>query len=187
MNTTITKTPQIEDVFTLENFFSRTECKNHIYFSEVAGYQEATVSLREGARMMKGIRNNDRLIYTDQELADKLFTRILPFLPPDIEGMKPVGLNERFRFYRYTEKQRFNKHRDGRFVRNEHEESRLTFLIYLNDDFQGGETEFEEVSIFPKAGSGLVFLHELRHKGCPVIAGTKYVLRTDVMYRKSSE
>jgi len=57
-------------------------------------------------------------------------------------------------------------------------------MIYLNDDFEGGETKFDNVTIEPKTGTALCFIHEQKHEGCPVVEGLKYVLRTDVMYRK---
>ncbi|UUZ51302.1 2OG-Fe(II) oxygenase [Massilia sp. B-10] len=95
-------------------------------------------------------------------------------------------MNERFRFYRYTAQQFFKWHQDGTFRRSEHEESFLTFIMYLNDDYTGGATEFPWEKIAPKAGSVLVFPHRLRHQGATIVAGTKYVLRTDVMYRESS-
>ena len=56
----------------------------------------------------------------------------------------------------------------------------LTWTVYLNDDFEGGETEFlyQNKRIRPKAGTGCVFptgfLHT--HRGNPPIGGTKYIL-----------
>ena len=35
----------------------------------------------------------------------------------------------------------------------------------------------------PKTGMALVFRHPLLHKGDRVTAGSKYVVRTDIMYR----
>ncbi len=67
--------------------------------------------------------------------------------------------------------------------RSDKEMSLLTFLMYLNDDFHGGETEFPWQKIKPMRGSALIFPHRLSHQGAPVISGVKYVLRTDVMYR----
>ena len=90
-----------------------------------------------------------------------------------------------FRIYKYSPGQRFKMHRDGSYIRNEHEKSFYTFLIYLNDDFEGGETEFEGLfTVAPKKGSALVFHHPLRHEGKTLISGLKYVLRTDIMYTK---
>jgi len=70
----------------------------------------------------------------------------------------------------------------------------MTFMIYLNDGMPGGETRFfadvEQVvqqcpylSVQPKEGMALLFLHSIWHEGAVVHSGQKYVLRTDVMYQ----
>jgi 2OG-Fe(II) oxygenase superfamily len=68
----------------------------------------------------------------------------------------------------------------------------LTFLIYLNNDFEGGETKFYlphhlARGVVPRAGSILIFpqgnLASLIHEGAAVTKGVKYVIRTDVLYR----
>ena len=171
----------------IEDFLSPTECDNLILFSEMRGYDEAEVSLKSGSKMMKGIRNNYRLIYEDQALAEKLWNKLHDFCPVIIEGRIASGLNERFRFYRYEKGQRFKRHIDGRFERSEVEESRITFMVYLNDDFEGGETKFDDTTVIPKKGTALCFIHEQKHEGAPIISGTKYVLRSDVMYLSSIE
>ena len=135
--------------------------------------------------MIKGIRNNARLLYKNLPLAQQYWQKAKSFIPSKIEESQAIGFNEQFRFYRYQIQQKFNKHRDGRFKRNDLEESRITFMIYLNEDFEGGETTFETLQIRPQTGLALGFIHELKHKACPVTSGTKYVLRTDVMYHKA--
>jgi hypothetical protein len=45
--------------------------------------------------------------------------------------------------------------------------------------------QFLETPVKPKPGMTLVFQHELWHEGAPVTRGRKYVLRTDVLYRKA--
>ncbi len=105
-------------------------------------------------------------------------------MPHQIDGWNAVGLNERFRFYRYEKGQRFKRHIDGRFQRNEWEESRITFMVYLNDDFLGGATKFDDISVQPQIGSALCFMHEQKHEGMPILSHAKYVLRSDIMYRK---
>ena len=173
-----------EIIWTIDNFLTEKECDDLIIFSEQKGYEEAKVSLQSGAKMMKGIRNNYRLMYQDENLANQYWQLLKSFCPEEIENNEAVGLNEQFRFYKYESSQRFKRHIDGRFKRNEIEESRITFMIYLNDDFEGGETKFDNVTIEPKKGTALCFIHEQKHEGCPVVEGLKYVLRTDVMYRK---
>jgi len=172
-------------IFTIDNFLSPQECADHIARSEQIGFEEAVISTEEGDRIMKDARNNDRILYDNPDLAAKLFARALPWLPPEIDGWQPCGMNERFRFYRYTPAQFFKWHQDGTFRRSQHEESFLTFIMYLNDDYTGGATEFPWEKIQPKAGTVLVFPHRLRHQGAAIATGTKYVLRTDVMYREA--
>jgi len=173
-----------EIIWTIENFLTEKECEDLILFTEQKGYEEAKVSLSSGAKMIKGIRNNFRIMYQDENLANKYWQILKQFCPKEIEDNEAIGLNEQFRFYKYESNQRFKRHIDGRFKRNEQEESRITFMIYLNDDFEGGETKFDHVTIHPKTGTALCFIHEQKHEGCPVPDGTKYVIRTDVMYKK---
>ena len=92
-------------------------------------------------------------------------------------------MNERFRIYRYQKYQEFRSHSDGKFHRSDLEESKLTFMIYLNDDFQGGGTNFDDFVAWPETGMGLCFDHSLRHEGAMVLDGVKYALRSDIMYK----
>ena len=199
----IIHTPQI---WTIEDFLTKEETQNLIFFSENKSYQEATVSLKSGAKMMKNIRNNERLIYEDEQLAQKYWEKLRDFCPAFIDEIvkdetknvqptyKATRLNPTFRFYKYESNQRFKKHIDGR-VQLEKEgkkyESRITCMIYLNDDFEGGQTVFDYknednqikvIEIQPKTGMALCFFHEIKHEGKPVPEGTKYVLRSDILF-----
>ncbi len=58
-------------------------------------------------------------------------------------------------------------------------------MIYLNGDFEGGGTEFKTAIITPQEGAALVFPHKVPQQGMAIISGIKYVLRTDVMYRRA--
>ncbi|MCP4439218.1 MAG: oxidoreductase, 2OG-Fe(II) oxygenase [Aureispira sp.] len=171
-------------IWTIKDFISAKDCEDIILFSEMRGYDEAKISLSSGAKMMKGLRNNYRLIYEDQDLANKYWEKLAAFCPKELDYSQAIGLNEQFRFYRYEAGQRFKRHIDGRFRRNEKEESRITFMIYLNDDYKGGETAFDDLIIEPKKGTALCFVHEQKHESIPIQEGVKYVLRTDIMYRK---
>ncbi|MBD2766936.1 2OG-Fe(II) oxygenase [Hymenobacter sp. BT664] len=169
-------------IFEIPEFLSPAECAELIARSEQLGFAEAGVATGTGTQMLKGIRNNYRLEYTDAALADRFWHRVRNWLPNEADGAPAVGLYEQFRFYRYDVGERFNKHKDGRIRQSEQVASRWTFLLYLNEGFKGGETEFETLSVAPRRGTALGFRHELRHKGCPIIEGRKYVLRTDVLY-----
>ena len=138
------------------------------------------------------------------------------------------GLNRRWRIYKYepSGQESFAPHIDAGFppsgvsesgtslvwddsasLRSEENEeivSRLTVLMYLNDDFVGGETKFYSpqnndkhiASVRPVAGSVLLFPQGVGedaveyaranwplHEGSPVLSGRpKYVIRSDVLF-----
>jgi prolyl 4-hydroxylase len=171
------------NIFTIENFWGELECGNFILKSEALGYEPATIDTEKGQIILETIRNNNRVIYKDAILSDKIWQQLKPFAPAKIGNSNAVGLNELFRFYKYQPGQEFKKHRDQSYIRNETEASYFTFMIYLNDDYEGGETTFTNITIQPKQGTALIFFHDLEHKGCAVKQGIKYVLRSDIMFR----
>lgn len=88
---------------------------------------------------------------------------------------------------------------------NQH--SIYTILVYLNDDFEGGCTGYyvndmdvhcrfsrdidlksgkkqHDHIIIPTKGKCVIQDQNLLHEGMPVIKGTKYILRCDVIYEK---
>ncbi|KXT02265.1 hypothetical protein AC578_5065 [Pseudocercospora eumusae] len=108
-----------------------------------------------------------------------------------------VRLNERLRFLRYQPGMYFRQHSDGFYVTpDESEVSFLTVHLYLrgSSDLRGGATRFfgedepghiNTYDVDPSPGACLVFQHhDLVHSGEDVLQGTKYTMRTDVMYRR---
>lgn len=180
-----------DKVLVIHDFLSGEECTALIRRSEGLIYEPGTVA----DVVIEEVRNNERVLLDDATLAADLFHRAEPFLPDEIEGHKLSGLNERWRFYRYQPGQTFKPHRDGSYMRiKSWEESEMTFMIYLNDGITGGDTRFfadmeqafrqrPYLSVQPKEGMALVFLHAIWHEGAVVHSGQKYVLRTDVMYK----
>jgi hypothetical protein len=138
--------------------------------------------------MRKDVRNNERVIVDDFDLAAAWFERARPFLQERLGEWRIVGFNERFRYYRYDPGQVFRRHYDGPFYRSNGEQSFVTFMAYLNDGYTGGTTDFYypnddlKASVAPKRGMALVFDHQQVHEGAVILTGRKYVLRTDVMY-----
>ena len=134
-------------------------------------------------------RDQDRIMRDDPVAAAELFRRLQPHLPARIGALALVGLNERFRYYRYRPGQNFAPHMDHWHKLDDQTLTLLTVLVYFNGDFQGGETRFLEQieqTVVPVAGRAAIFQHKIRHEGCPVVSGTKYALRTDVIYRAPS-
>ncbi|WP_118974672.1 prolyl hydroxylase family protein [Taibaiella koreensis] len=175
---------ETSEIYTIDQFLSEAECDQLIAQAETTGFQEAKVNIDGGQKMMKMIRDNERILYTDQLMAFKLWKKLRPYIRPTIGNTYAIGLNEMFRFYKYSPGQRFKMHRDGRYQRNETECSYYTFMVYLNDDYEGGQTRFESGEyVAPRKGTALIFEHSLRHEGARLEAGNKYVLRSDIMYK----
>ncbi|KAL4723629.1 hypothetical protein ACLX1H_009269 [Fusarium chlamydosporum] len=122
---------------------------------------------------------------------------------PWMKGGKFVfsRLNDRMRFLKYSPGQYFKPHCDGAYYYTEGPgkefETYYTVHLYLNDsaendptsELQGGATSFldrkgeKRVDVNPKAGSVLIFQHKgLFHEGALVKRGTKYTMRTDILY-----
>jgi hypothetical protein len=175
-------------IFVLHDFLPAVECARLIEWSEQLGYAEAPITTAAGFVMRRDVRDNERVLVDDMALAEELWSLARPMLPARWFGWEMVGLNERLRFYRYDVGQKFGAHTDGSFERDNGECSHLTFLVYLNDAVRGGATAFPHVQsglqVVPVCGKALVFYHRHLHESMPVLEGRKYVLRTDVMYRK---
>ena len=174
-------TTHSDKIWTIAAVLSDRICDDFINRFEHMGFVEAKVSLPSGAEMMKGLRNNDRLEFQDANLARDLFEQLEDLFPVLSDGARPQSLYERFRVYRYDKAQRFKRHIDGQ-VQDNGRASRLSFLIYLNDNFTGGATRFDNITIQPAPGMVLMFEHGIKHEGLMVSSGTKYVLRSDVFY-----
>ncbi|MER9179450.1 2OG-Fe(II) oxygenase [Mesorhizobium sp. M0767] len=178
---------------TIDGFLDDQECADLIADSERRGFEAAKVNSSGGATVLKELRNNDRVVFDDEDLADLLFARARPLLYRGLGDWRLTGLNERFRFYRYGPGQKFDCHHDGYFERHALERSQFTFMIYLSDGFEGGGTSFRgevpgyagsSLLVKPKKGMALAFYHPIEHRGDEVLSGRKYVIRTDVMYKR---
>ncbi len=169
-------------IFTISDYLSLEECAELIRVSEQKAFEAAPIITPSGSKVESNTRNNDRLVFDDYALASKLWERSKPHIPHAFGRRTAIGLNERFRLYRYTPGQKFSWHADVPFQRQNGEISLLTFMVYLNDGYEGGATRFESTKVTGKPGMALVFQHGLVHEGSEVTHGVKYVLRSDVMF-----
>jgi predicted 2-oxoglutarate/Fe(II)-dependent dioxygenase YbiX len=175
-----------DDIIEIEHFLSGEECTEFIEYAEEKGFKPAAVILDGQFEMRTDIRNNEKVSLDDPHMAAIIWESLEQFLPES--ELVAHSLNERMRFYKYSNNQRFTRHKDQIFELGELV-SGHTFLLYLNSNFAGGETYFSgndipDITVIPKQGSVLLFDKRLRHKGNNVPEGTKYVLRSDVMYLK---
>jgi prolyl 4-hydroxylase len=174
-------------VFTVADVLTEAECRREIDRVEALGPRLAPINTGRGFVEDPEIRNNERVMFDDHVLAAELYARVRDALPDPLCHWHPAGANERFRCYRYRPGQRFAPHYDGSFRRSADEESLLTFMVYLNDGFAGGDTTFLhlDLRVAPRPGLALLFQHRLLHEGSRVDEGVKYVMRSDIMYRRT--
>jgi len=195
-----------DHAFVLRNFMSAAECDGVIRQAEALGMCDPPSETYR-------FRLCERVKIMGEDIADVLFKRALPYLN-DIQvreserprgvpaaamqgDWKPSTINPCFRVCRYDVGGFFSPHHDGDFVRNSTNRSLKTFMVYLNDDFEGGPTNFYDESqphyakaepekvIFsyrPERGSCLVFNHDITHDGGELRIGRKYIFRTEVLY-----
>lgn len=168
-------------VFTLHPILSETECISLIDKGNTIGFIPAMIN-NGGVRQFSTMRNNESVVFNDSVFAEQLWEKIKPYIT-DMANMTPYGVDDLFRMYRYTEGQKFDKHIDGATKKPNGDRSLLTFIIYLNDSYEGGETGFDFKAIKGSTGMGLIFPHKLLHSGDVVKSGVKYAIRTDIMFK----
>ena len=188
-----------DQILTVRNLYTAAECESLIALAENDhGFEAASVRTQSGPRMRPDIRNNERVTLTSPEIADVMWHRIQTVIPPR-DGATAIGVDSQLRFYKYSGSQRFKRHKDGVATSSEGATSKYSYLLYLNDDFSGGDTIFTFVervngkrndrtlTVRPETGMALLFVHDQWHEGVPVSKGVKYVLRTDVFFQTQPE
>jgi predicted 2-oxoglutarate/Fe(II)-dependent dioxygenase YbiX len=206
---------QVPGTFLLLNVLTPQECQRFIDISESLAFSpDAAVSLP------RSVRHNDSLTWIVDEQTDGLIWQRCAHLfenkQPLHGNRKAVGINARFRFYRYTQGDFFKPHTDGawpgsrvidgQLVNNAYADrySEMTFLLFLSDDYEGGQTQFwvnkdnpeipargaanaDLINVSTPAGSVLCFPHgrhplHCLHSGEPVTSGVKYIIRSDMLF-----
>lgn len=209
--------PVVPNLHLLKDVLSREECTQIIAAAEKMGFTPDAPIRAEGEEI--SILAHNFYWIVDEAFNGGLWSRVSQFVPAEMKGKKVRGLNRRFRVYRYVPGAEYRAHIDGAWPPSgidaktdtyiydnsppEAKQSSLfTFLIYLNDDFDAGETTFflpaareglmNAYQVKPIQGSVVMFPHgetegSLLHEGTGVRRGSegrsaKYVIRTDVLY-----
>jgi predicted 2-oxoglutarate/Fe(II)-dependent dioxygenase YbiX len=170
---------------TVDSVLDPHECRAYIARYAARTAELGTVIGRHGEVVDLEVRNNTRVMWDDDAEAAGLFARLAAHIPPVLRGHTVAGANPRLRLYRYGPGERHGAHWDTEVELPDGRRSLLTLVIYLNDDFEGGRTDFPElgVEIEPRAGRALLFQQRVVHIAAEVTRGAKYVLRSDVLFR----
>jgi prolyl 4-hydroxylase len=171
-------------VWTVDDAMSAADCERYQDRLRRGQAEVAPVIGRHGVEVDRAVRNNTRVMWDDADEANALLARVKATAPLRMLGETLIGGNPRLRLYRYQPGEHHSAHWDTVVHFEGGARSLLTLVFYLNDDFEGGETDFPELrkTIVPRRGSALLFQHRIVHTACPVLRGEKHVLRTDLVY-----
>lgn len=176
-------------VLEIPNFLTNEHCDDIINLAKQKGVQDSTVVDDRGMNILDlYIRKSKQTWLGDTDERVEMISRIVA----DITNVDKAH-QEDLQVVAYNPSCYYNAHYDASFhpkiVSQFHRGCgpRLyTVLVYLNDDFEGGETDFPEVGIRikPKKGTAIIFqnidenfdvIPESMHAGCPVSNGTKWI------------
>jgi prolyl 4-hydroxylase len=183
-------------IATIKNFLNPGECKDIISSSE-SFTRSKTVDHRTHSASIVAERTSSSS-YIDEKWNLKIQERIITAVGHrHINKKLSVGNFEKIQMQLYEQGQEYQRHYDFFVHDDDHvEESKTsesilennriaTAIIYLSDDFTGGDTWFPKLDIFirPQLGKLLYFEYDYtreindltEHAGCPVIQGEKYI------------
>jgi prolyl 4-hydroxylase len=182
------------EIWEINNVLTKDECLKLINYTKKFGLQTSEV-LTYGKGKDSGIDSDYRkgkqawINDNHNEVVSKLAKQSekLTGIPIKNQEQTQVAMYETGGMFKehydscvYDDKEYCNK------INHNAGERRSTLLVYLNDDFTGGETEFLEcgIKIKPLAGKGILFwstdeneklIRKSLHKAHPIISGEKWI------------
>jgi hypothetical protein len=121
--------------------------------------------------------------YYENKVAQNIHNQMHFILQAAVKGYQiRYGINNLYHEYynmlKYRGGQKYDSHFDG----SSDTGRCVSAICYLNDDYEGGEIEFENFGIKIKPKSGMLLLfpsnYAYSHIAHPVISGTKYAIVT---------
>lgn len=113
-----------------------------------------------------------------QNINNQVYTTLLSTASTYIKelGIQEALYHENYQMLKYTKDTRYQKHYDGDTSLGR----AISAVIYLNDDYEGGEIEFPNFNIKLKPEAGMVILFPSNfayaHIAHPVTKGIKYAI-----------
>jgi prolyl 4-hydroxylase len=168
-------------VYWVRDLFSISECAALIAAAQPFLRKSVVVDPNTGQMRADAIRTSDAAMFPwidETPFVHALNRRLAAASETDVKQGEPLQV------LRYRPGQEYRPHFDA--IDNAENQRVLTFLVYLNDDYEGGETEFIATGLKVKGrkGDGLLFRnadmtgardHNSQHAGLPVTAGEKYL------------
>ncbi|MFL6726201.1 MAG: 2OG-Fe(II) oxygenase [Sphingomicrobium sp.] len=169
------------DAWTFDDFFSAAECRYLIDAAAPLLQPSVIVDPTTGSLRPHPIRTSDGAAFpwVSEDLVIGALNRRIA-----AASATELGCGEPLQVLRYRPGQEYRPHLDA--LPSGDNQRILTMLVYLNDDYTGGETLFTRTGLkFPGgAGNGLLFRNgepggapdeQAEHAGLPVTAGEKYL------------
>jgi prolyl 4-hydroxylase len=165
-----------------ERFMTKAECAYLIEAAEPALQPSVVVDPATGRMAPHPVRTSDATLFgvhSEDLVVNALNRRIAALSGTRLDQGEPLQV------LRYRPGGEYKPHMDA-LPASEPNQRILTVLVYLSDDYQGGETNFPHVglSFRGRAGDGLLFRNAdvdgradplALHAGLPVASGTKYL------------
>jgi len=177
------------NLFTIDNFLNDDECNHLIKLIDEKSERSKVSGGKDGWNVSDYRTSSTATLPTDNEIVKSIDNKI-----HEATGIDK-NLGEHIQGQKYEVGQQFKMHTDyfdkGTPDYDIHTKDKgqrtMTFMIYLNDVEEGGETEFHnlELKFKPKKGQAVVWHNidenfnenpDTIHSGLPVINGTKYII-----------
>jgi prolyl 4-hydroxylase len=219
-----------DKLITVDNVLSPAKCKELIAMGNKKGWSASPPTGGGHGHNDKELpRTSSFCVLYDDELANELWKKLRPLIPDDLTYLDddnvylnsktkgaewvPSYIYNKMRFYKYEPGQSFPEHHDYKVRRrivteNDEfiEQSFTTVLVYLNDEFEDGETGYwpdetgihcrykkgsddssskqklHQIRITPQTGKAVLQYQDIMHEGIAPRKGDKYILRTDVIH-----
>lgn len=168
------------EIIVFRNLFTAEECDFLLALAEPS-YEAATVVSASGADVRDAVRTSDgaTIHWLIEDPATHALNRRLAAASGTLyEQGEPLLI------LRYRPGQQYRRHFDA--IPGAANQRFKTALVYLNADYEGGETEFGRIGLMFRGqkGDAIVFRNTIEdsradplaeHAGMPVIGGTKYL------------
>ena len=165
-----TRSEQLEEIYIFKNFLNSNE--RSLVLENIKNHK-----FNKASQFSMG-RNNKEIFTQDEKL--KLF------IAEKTQNADNLGIivhkfTEPLEFYRYDSGDFIKAHTDAPRIFNNSQQSNYTAIIYLNDNFDGGYTYFNDLdrTVEPEKGLLLLFKHSLKHEALKVNNGVKYIYRSN--------